>query len=810
MQCADYFWLRSAGFPAESLLHAAPFSQNPALNTLLDFYQRRKQLAQHFGRHITAVGEEHCRKFVRKLNEQHPVSVSDLPLVLREVLAQPLAEWQQLTLTIAEQEDLLRPEFAEFSEQTRQQLIDFLLQDEVAEAIFISNPDAAQRIEALIAERHAPNDSRKKQKIRLGWSYAQRFCTKNDTCSFFGPIAWGRFDPQQAARVQIHRHEGHWLSQRETFFESWVMQRLTAQINQQCPTPEHLPLILNPGCHLHGETLHYPLNKSRQLNGTLLEIVSMLAQRHSSENALCEHLNSNVKAAIEHLVASGIVQRGFALSPRDPDALNTLLQKIRATKLPADFIALWSERFSHLEALRETYAGGDLPQRQRALAALNEALSAAGVSLQRESGKMYVGRYPVYEDCARSSSVTFSRDLQRQLDSDLAPLMALYQWLTRSCAFLLHQAWLTIYQELAAAKQQNAISLLAFLHALQPRQAATQQQICSQIRAMLDEAWQPLLTSMRDEELRLTPEPLTQVLRALQQQNTAAAAFQVFGDNFHSPDLMLSATSQAALNRGEYQIVLGETHPGVHTLSQPVAAPFCPFTREIEAAFNELLGRERMMLADSPEGYQRSHIDWPLVTNYAQLILPGGGGTVAISRRYPVGRALLFCREGRLTVGDREDWFEEDLLCVNATALHQLLFTLAGDVVPRHDPRRILLNRCVLKRRTWVFHGEGWPESATDEFASFLQWQCWRQQNQLPRWIFVKCDSEPKPLFVDFDNPLSLDALATALKKAKTINVSEMLPAPDALWLEDQRGRVCCEIRTTFSPKSQEIAENVE
>ncbi|MDX7986305.1 lantibiotic dehydratase [Xenorhabdus sp. 12] len=810
MKCADYFWLRSAGFPADSLLQTTSFSNRPEFTTLTELHQRRERLLQLFEQHIATVGEEQCRKFARKLTAQQAVSVSDLPLLLRDILQQPLAEWHSVNVEITEREASLRLEFSSFSEQVRQQLIDFLSRADVAEAIFISNSDAAQRIGALVTERNAPNDSRKKQKIRLGWNYAQRFCTKNDTCSFFGPIAWGRFADQQTALAHVDWAEGPWLAQRETFFESWVMQRLAAQINAQCPEPACLPLTLNPGCYLHGDVLHYPLNKSRRLTGSVLNVLSALAKGKSNEIQLRAKLDSNPGPVLEHLITAGIIQRGFQLSPRDPDALTTLLQAMHEATLPAYFIAQWSACFQRLEAQRKIYASGNLQRRQQALTALNQALSEAGVSLARESGKMYVGRYPVYEDCACASTVTFNRTLQKELETDFAPLMALYQWLTRATGVLLHQAWLEVYQANLSSTHEQDSSLLSFLHTLQPRQKEIQQQVCEQIRVMLDNAWQPLLSSLHTNELHLSTEQVAQVLTALNQQCPAAADFSVFGNDFHSPDFMLAAASQEALNRGEYLVVLGETHPGVHTLSQPIAAPFCPFTTEIEQAVNALFGRKRIILADSPDNYQRSHIDWPLVPHYAQLILPTGGGSVPEERCYPVGRARLHCKAGRLTVEDLDGVFQEDLLCVNSTALHQLLFQLAGDVVPRRDPRRIQVNRTVYKRRTWVFNTNEWPLVSTDEFTAFIQWQNWQQRQGLPRWVFIKCESEPKPLFIDFDNPLSLDALATALKKAKVIHVSEMLPAPDDLWLNDARGRVCCEVRTTFSSIKQEVLEYAE
>ncbi|CAI1914261.1 Lantibiotic dehydratase, C terminus [Serratia ficaria] len=810
MRCADYFWLRSAGFPADQLMQATSFPSLPAFTSLMALHQLRGRLLQQFEQQMAVVGEVQCRKFARKLAAQQAVSVSDLPLPLRDVLQQPLDEWHNVNAKIVAQETTLRPVFANFNEQGRQQLIDFLSRADVSEAIFISNPDAAQRINALITERHAPHDSRKKQKIRLGWSYAQRFCTKNDTCSFFGPIAWGRFDDRQTVLANVKWSMGSWLSQRKTFFESWVIQRLVAQINAQCPEPMCLPLSVNPGCYLQGDVLHYPLGKSRRLTGPTFDVLKALTMAVVSEKQLRDRLDNNPGQVVKHLISAGIVQRGFQLSPRDPAALTTILEAMRTAALPERFVAHWSECFQRLERQRETYAGGDLQQRQQALAAMNQTLSDAGVSLARDSGKMYVGRYPVYEDCARASTLTFNRKLQQALDVDFAPLMSLYQWLTRATGVLLHQAWLDVYQLIPPCPDGQDVSLLAFLHLLHPQQAAIQQQVCDRVRTMLNEAWQPLLSVVHTEELQLSAAQLEQVLAALNQQCPAAADFPVFGDDFHSPDFMLAADNLEALNRGEYQVVLGETHPGVHTLSQPVAAPFCPVTAEIDQGVNALLGRERLILADSPESYQRSHIDWPLVSHYVQLILPGGGGSVAAEKRYPAGRARLHCKTGRLTVEDMDGAFHEDLLCVSGTSLHQLLFRLAGDVLPRHEPRRIRVNRTLYKRRTWAFNAGGWPEAVSDEFMAFIQWRDWQQRQALPRWVFIKCDSEPKPLFIDFDNPLSLDALATALKKARVIQVSEMLPTPDEPWFNDARGRVCCEIRTTFSPIKQETTENAE
>jgi hypothetical protein len=252
---------------------------------------------------------------------------------------------------------------------------------------------------------------------------------------------------------------------------------------------------------------------------------------------------------------------------------------------------------------------------------------------------------------------------------------------------------------------------------------------------------------------------------------------------------------------GDYEIIVGEVHPAVHTLSQPVAAPFGPFNTQINQQVEAIFQRPRLILADSPDSYQRSHIDWPLQPSYLQLVLPSGGGCVAANQQFAAGRAKVLRVNGRLQVVDALGEFSEDLLCVYSTAMHRLGFALAGSAVAKHEHRRIWLGRTLYKRASWLFTRDRLPEpkGSVDELEHTLQWRAWAADHGLPRYAFIKIDTEPKPLFLDFDNPLSFDGISNALKNAGHAKFSEMRPCPDELWLEEERGRFCCEIRTTFS-----------
>ncbi|WP_460054499.1 hypothetical protein [Pseudomonas sp. S2_D06] len=183
MESSQYFWLRSTGFPIHHLTDLGRFAELPLCRAFeQDFRSLQAQKATLL-EEANSHSPQACRKLIRKLNEDQVLQSSDLPEVLRESLAEALQRWNGLLERTSAREEAAQ-EYDAYLESARQGLIDFLDDEAVAEALFISNPSAMTRIRELVRDRHNRNDTRKKQKLRLGWSYAQRFCAKNDTSSF--------------------------------------------------------------------------------------------------------------------------------------------------------------------------------------------------------------------------------------------------------------------------------------------------------------------------------------------------------------------------------------------------------------------------------------------------------------------------------------------------------------------------------------------------------------------------------------------------------------------------------------------------
>src|SRR5262249_53092602 len=87
-------------------------------------------------------------------------------------------------------------------------------------------------------------------------SYLQRYCAKNDTIGFFGPVGWSSIDDEPGIRV-THPVQGRPLAARVTYLEGWavraVMERHAAALRPWL-VPRGRPFV-----GLDGTRLRLPL-----------------------------------------------------------------------------------------------------------------------------------------------------------------------------------------------------------------------------------------------------------------------------------------------------------------------------------------------------------------------------------------------------------------------------------------------------------------------------------------------------------------------------------------------------------------------
>jgi len=124
-----------------------------------------------------------------------------------------------------------------------------------------------------------------------------------------------------------------------------------------------------------------------------------------------------------------------------------------------------------------------------------------------------------------------------------------------------------------------------------------------------------------------------------------------------------------------------------------------------------------------------------------------------------------------------------------------------GMLSPADHTPRISIDRLVVERERWRAEAAelsfAWE---TDEWSRFRSVGRWRERNGMPQHVFVQTSRGAKPAYVDLAAPVLVDVLARTVRRAagrgERITVSEMLPAPDQVWLPDGSGRrYTCELR---------------
>src|SRR6187551_1919010 len=78
--------------------------------------------------------------------------------------------------------------------------------------------------------------SRRQRRAEVVAAYWQRYCAKNDTIGFFGPLAWGRFAGEGDA---IDVRAGTLEAQRVVHLETWAVEAVARAVGDAALLPMH-------------------------------------------------------------------------------------------------------------------------------------------------------------------------------------------------------------------------------------------------------------------------------------------------------------------------------------------------------------------------------------------------------------------------------------------------------------------------------------------------------------------------------------------------------------------------------------------
>jgi hypothetical protein len=594
-------------------------------------------------------------------------------------------------------------------------------------------------------------------------TYAQRFCAKNETMAFAGPINYGRLDFSAPAGVSLHWSGPEALIGRRGHVSAAVLRALISRVAFD---PEVVPWLVLRRKAFQCDSI---------TDGTTVGRIVDAADDRACLARLAARLS--VPLAEAATAARTAIERGLLTHQLEVPAasLNPLLELVeRVASLPP------AARQRHLETLGEVM---QLTRRfvtaradERVDAGKRVAMLADLGVAQRKGDKFYVDRLPLREECAGDLRLVVSGVRAHELRDRVTPLL-----------------------DLLAA---DAVA----------RRAALRDEIARILGPVEIPLWKGIA---RLRTLSVPAEPLLHELlrRALagreddEQICLDASELSVGGllpccdPIICSIDLMIGAPDVDAWTVGDYELIVGDIHDTA--LLTRWALQFHERADEVAADLSLAIGR----LGNSI----------PLVSALAARRtglpvqeLPGVvaeiGGVASRAGSWHVGIDDLVVESDGVDVRLVSRSAGTEVVLHNGeleSAVHTA-FALPR-VRPidlrlgQHTPR-IVISGVVAQRRRWdppraAFDAVVTARGDTERMRAAVR--LWDEIG-LPERVFAKVGGERKPILIDLANAFLLRALAKLVAPEPEITLSELLPGPSMLWLRSEHGRHTCELRCVY------------
>ncbi|HKF77411.1 MAG TPA: lantibiotic dehydratase, partial [Candidatus Dormibacteraeota bacterium] len=478
------------------------------------------------------------------------------------------------------------------------------------EAVAWQSPTAMLGVDGLLRSGPEPRPgenrrSRLKRGAReeLVVKYWQRYCAKNETTGFFGPVGWARFDPEGPPVVA--RPGPGMVRDRRVFLEQWALVALAERLAEDPEIRPWLPAGLPPHLALVGRMVLRPAQPPAHLTRAEEAVlarcdgrrpVAHIAGEVVADPATGLRSPAEVYVLLERLVEQGLVVWGVDLPLR-----STVEEQLRDT---LGAIPTPEARGRALDSLRRLTAARDLTAATEgdpnallaALAVLDgEFVSVTGRQPRRRAGEMYAGRTLCFLDATRDIDLVLGRRVLEELARPLAILLQAARWLTVAIADEYGRALRELYDDVAGELGTGEVPLGDLWFLAQGMLFGAGERPVDRVTAEFSRRWSTLfgLDAVAPGTRRLD----------LTSGELAAAAVDTFaaerpgwaGGRVHSPDIHLCASSVEAAAAGDFTLVLGEMHAAWATFDSWVFVTGHPAPDELRDAILRDLGPDRLL-----------------------------------------------------------------------------------------------------------------------------------------------------------------------------------------------------------------------
>jgi hypothetical protein len=682
------------------------------------------------------------------------------------------------------------------------------------EAIIWQNRHAYHSaIQTLLQKRPESNsrDSKQRQREELIASYVQRYSVKNDTIGFFGPVGWARLVP--GGDPLVVRPGNSFLAARNVYIEGWCVDAFAEKMTRNKELlPWAMPLRV-PVIDVIGTTLHLPELPAKSISRLQAAALQACDGEHTAKEIAAELLKtfpgelkteSFVYKFLSALQGMGLIRWTFEvpLGPFPERTLRAMIERIEDDALRAPSL----EAINKLDTAREQIAcaAGAPEQLDDAFGQLEETFtSLTGVASTRIGEQTYAARTLVYEDCRRDGEVEIGPDILEALGPPLSLMLASARWFTYQIATTYRKAFHEIFDEIASTSNSATVDCATFWLRSKRLVFGTHELPVDTLRPRLQELWTDILKIVPGQR---RVEYTSEELRSLVMKTFDVPNAGLTAACYHSPDIMIAASSAEAIRRGDYQLVMGELHLGLNTLGNSIFVEQHPAPTELFEAVEIDLPQPRFV-AVIPK-------HWPTLTSRTvpvlysakdfRLMLAADSCGVPKSRALLMGTLVIDKTSGELVARTRDGKQQFDLLDIYGEMLATLGVSFFRILPARGHTPRVTIDRLVVSRESWSFSPSEIEFAVEkDEAARMRSARRWARANDLPRFVFVKVPVEQKPFYLDFDSPIYINMFAKTIRRTietgkpdQVITVTEMIPGTDQTWLPDAAAQTyTCEFR---------------
>ena len=793
-----HFLLRSTGLPFEWLERLAFQESVEAIDAILVIEDEIETLASEA---LEALQKCHAQDSLRvrqrcweRIHRHRPAQLSEESLAcLPETPGLLVRRWDALLQQPAASIASAREVFTREVRTRRVALRDLVGHPLFQEAVWLSSPQMFQcglqdYLERWNPEKR-PSDVRRVERQLI--SYAQRFCAKNETASFFGPLNYGDFSWTGPRTWTGPGAED--VLRREVFLAYWGVLALADKLAADPAIRPYVQPRCSPLCGFdpHRRQVVLPGGRTSPISLQEARILPWVdGQRSLREIAdRLQWTDEAVFAGLQRLLRSRLV----VLRPEPPVTrvrpLEWLLAWVEQLPLSCSTRAHWLEVLGTFKHLQDRFAAAPFPERREILARIEEELSElTGRQARRDGGQIYADRLLLYEECLGGvSPLALGPACAAELQRQLAPVLDLYA--AHACA---------VHEQLCAYGK-----------------ALLQERAPGGVLPFLD-----LLEELREKQFEARPTPVQESLVAMLR---GQAENQVVEIDAHalppleqatfqrhmlltSPDVMLLARDVKALQAGDFRVVMAECHDTLMLWGWATSFHARPDRVSEDAAAFLARVRGPHLLANV------------LASKRVKIVpfeYPGPTIEVATASEKP--------RAERIPLADVTTLLEDDSLRLQAPGwpgfslyngelltLAHSLFAPPRVVHPRitlgkHTPR-LIFNNVVLQREQWCLSREELLPGTYQgtSFELLLDVRRAARRLRLPRYLFARVAGERKPVLIDLASYFLLELLAYLTRAGGEVTLTEALPGPNELWLRGSTGTYCAELRLSMGYVSQE------